>query len=134
MVDPREGFLAREKFPTIAALNEWFEKQPAWLVAESRLLPEHKLLPPVKEEPISPEERARRVAILKGVAAELRKVMNHNCVGRPEQLEWLKPKAEQSEAQRRESERFARMQDHSRKYLLETDLVKTPASKSETAA
>jgi hypothetical protein len=79
-VDPRNGFIAVERFPTIAALNKWFKDQ------EPDRAPEYKLLPPVREEPLTPEQLAERVKqadMAKAVAEEIRKATGRVCVGRP---------------------------------------------------
>jgi hypothetical protein len=79
-VDPRNGFIAVERFPTIAALNKWFKDQ------EPDMAPEYKLLPPVREEPLTPEQLAERVKqadMAKAVAEEIRKATGRVCVGRP---------------------------------------------------
>lgn len=55
MVDPRDGFLAHERFPTIAALNDWFEKQAASFRVPCDA-PEHRALPPPADPEIEPQE------------------------------------------------------------------------------
>ena len=68
MVDPCSGFLAEEKFLTIAALNAWFDKE----FPPQSTLPEHRRLPPPADPVIAPEIRARCIAKLKAVARKMR--------------------------------------------------------------
>lgn len=88
VVDPRDGFLATERFPTIAALNEWFAKHEP----ELRIVPEHKLLPHIKEEPWTPEEaehRAQQADRAQRIADEIRKTANRARIGRRLEISML---------------------------------------------
>jgi hypothetical protein len=62
MVHPVEGFVAVEKFPSVAALNEWLDRNE--VVREPRRLPEHRLLAREEPKPLAPQERARRDRII----------------------------------------------------------------------
>jgi len=127
MVDPRVGVAAANEFFSIAACKKWLDTNLPRVNAA-----EHKLLPPVEVEKVSPEERERRVQMLKDTAQRIRETVRTNCVGRPAQLEWIKPADQQSEAQKRETARFSRTQAKDRSALLQTDLVK--AARTENAA
>lgn len=103
MVDPRDGLVAESEFvPTIAKVKGWLEARRSYRTP--REAPEHKLLPPLQEEQVSPEERARRVKRLKDVARVIRATTKAKVIGRP--LNWKRTQAK----------------DHSA--LVETDLVK----------
>ena len=77
MVDPRYGFIAEEKFPTLAELNEWFEKNNSSHYAPP---PEHRVfLPAPTWEPPTAEEREHCANLwqkvkkqLEATAAEMR--------------------------------------------------------------
>ena len=78
MVDPRVGVASGEEFFSLAAVKKWLNQnapEPTW-----------KALPPVEPEIVSPEERARRVAMLKGAAQAIRDVVKAKTVGRPSGL------------------------------------------------
>lgn len=130
MVDPSVGVASGNEFFSLAAVKEWTDAQPEFQPFNRA---EHRLLLPEPVEIVSPEERARRVAMLKGVAQQIRETVKAVTVGRPEQIEWVKPTKEQSEAQKRETEKFAQTQAKDRSALLQTDLVKNVCAESDAA-
>ena len=88
MVDPRDGFLAHERFPTIAALTEWFEKQqPSFRVP----LPEHRMLSAPPDPPMEPQEvrdaaveRWRRVKAGQVIASTAKSMLDWSRTQRPD--------------------------------------------------
>jgi len=119
MAHPVYGVMAASpKFlPSTAEVALWLKSRLPHLYTAPP--PDHRLLLPEPEHTLSPEERARRAAVLEGVAEQLDGVMKRNVVVPPEQLEWLKPAAAQSAAQRRETQRMARRQIHDPQVLLD---------------
>lgn len=99
MVDPEFGLAAQEEFFSLAACNKWISDQTPKATA-----PEHrKFLPEPEPEKVSPEERARRVEMLKKTARQIRQVTAAACVGRPTN--------------------FAKTQAKDRSALLQTEIV-----------
>jgi hypothetical protein len=77
IVHPIDGIIPECKgTPTIKAVLEWMAKQP---YGEPIKIAQHK----EPEEIISPEERARRVQMLRGCAQQIRDAVKAKCVGRP---------------------------------------------------
>jgi hypothetical protein len=106
LVDPRVGVASETEFFSLAAVKKWIDGH-----APKPVLPEHRLLPPVKEEQVPPEERERRIGMLKGTAEQIRQIARSNVVGRP------------SEADPKGDARLRSMQVSSGEKLLETDLM-----------
>ena len=61
LVDPRDGFLTTERFPTIAALHDWLDKQAAWEPTQAfrRKQIEQQLEDRRADPPMTQEERDR---------------------------------------------------------------------------
>lgn len=96
MVHPEIGVAAGNEFFSIAACNQWLsEHLPK---AEPR-----NFLPEPEPEYVSPEERERRVKMLKNTAQVIRETVKAKTVGRPD---------------------FSRTQRHNPEALLQTDLMK----------
>jgi hypothetical protein len=75
MVDPRSGVAASNEFFSLAAVKKWLDQngpQPKFNPIPQQLI-----------EHVEPEERARRVEMLKGVARQIRNVTKTKVVGRP---------------------------------------------------
>lgn len=73
MADPRNGWLAEERFPTLASASGWLKARRQGGRRESPLLP-----PPAKEPAMTASERRRRAQILKRLASEMRKIAKAN--------------------------------------------------------
>lgn len=94
MVDPRIGVASRTEIFSLAAVKKWLDDHGP----QDRSVPEHRLLPPLVEEQIAPEERTRRVKMLHDTARIIRDAVRTKCVGRP-----AKPKQVNDENKRLEA-------------------------------
>ncbi len=93
MADPSVGLASRNEFFSLAAVNKWLDQNgPQERVGEQRLLP------PMIEEQVEPEERERRVLMLKATANEIRKCTKAKVVGRPANWKQVDDEAARMEA------------------------------------
>lgn len=92
MVHPKRGVISDLSFlPTVGEVNTWLRDHKPRTESASY---HRKFLPEPEPESVSPEERARRVEMLRGVAEQIRDVAKTNCVGRP--IDWKKTQRKHS--------------------------------------
>lgn len=96
MVDPRVGVVSACEFLSLAGVKKWLDENQPRPVFK-------KFLPEPEPEIVSPEERERRVKMLKDAAQVIRDTVKAKTVGRP---------------------RFEKTQRHDPEALLKTDLMK----------
>ena len=92
MVSPTDGFLAAEKFLTIAALNEWFDQRGC---PRYQPPPEQRPLLPEPENELTPAEILRRIEVSRQLVEDMRARQREEDRARVKgrELQWLQAHA-----------------------------------------